>query len=75
MRTNSKSIVTPSSSRSVTFARSRSNTHSTMFCGTGLGIDKMDVNDADELYTSCSGPPSPQTLVSEGGDMLKKSLG
>ncbi|KAH0826248.1 putative polyketide synthase [Lanmaoa asiatica] len=54
MRTNSNSIVTPSSPRSVIFARSRSNTHSTMFCGTGLGIDKMDVNDTDEFNTSCS---------------------
>ena len=67
MRTNSNSIVTPSSPRSVIFARSRSNTHSTMFCGTGFGIDKMTVNDVDEYVTGCSGPSSPQTLVSERG--------
>lgn len=63
-RTNSNSIITPSSPRSVIFGRSRSNTRSTMFC---FGIDKMDVNDADEYYTGCSGPLSPQTLVSENG--------
>lgn len=70
MRTNSNAIITPSSPRSVIFGRSRSNTHSTMFCGTGFGIDKMDISDADEYYASCSGPSSPQTLVSENGGIL-----
>ncbi|KAG8214315.1 putative polyketide synthase [Butyriboletus roseoflavus] len=65
-RTDSNAIVTPSSPRSVIFARSRSNTRSTMFCGAAFGIDEMD--------TSCSGPPSPQTLVSESGDMFEKRL-
>lgn len=73
-RTNSNSIVTPSSPRSIIFARSRSNTRSSMFCSTGFGINEMDVNDADELDTSCSGPPSPETLVSESGDMFEKRL-
>ena len=73
-RTDSNSIVTPSSPRSVIFGRSRSNTLSTMFGSAGLSTDKMDVGDAEEFYTSCSGPPSPQTLVSEGGGMFEKRL-
>ena len=65
MRTNSNAIITPSSPRSVIFGRSRSNTRNTLFCSTGLGIDKTDAKDVDEYYTSCSVPPSPLTLVSE----------
>ena len=71
-RTDSNSIVTPASPRSVIYGRSRSNTLSTMFCGTSPGIDKADVGDAEEFHTSCSGPPSPQTLVSEGGGAYEK---
>ena len=71
-RTDSNSIITPSSPRSVIFGRSRSNTLSTMFCGAGPGVDKLGVGDAEECYTGCSGPPSPQTLVSEGGGLLEQ---
>lgn len=74
-RTDSNSIVTPSSPRSVIFGRSRSNTLSTVFCGNGLGTDKVDVGDAEEFHVGCSVPPSPQTLVSEdGGGMFEKRL-
>ncbi|KAF8125139.1 hypothetical protein EV363DRAFT_1453999 [Boletus edulis] len=38
-RTDSNSIITPSSPRSVIFGRSRSNTLSTMFRSTGPGVD------------------------------------
>ena len=58
-RTDSNSIVTPASPRSFIYGRSRSNTLSTMFCGTGSGVDKMGVCDAKEFHTNCSGPPSP----------------
>ncbi|KAF8549493.1 putative polyketide synthase [Imleria badia] len=71
-RTDSNSIVTPASPRSVIFGRSRSNTLSTVFCGTSPGIDKVDIGDAEEYHTTCSGPTSPQTLVSEGGGMFEK---
>ena len=75
-RTDSNSIISPSSPRSVIFGRSRSNTLSTMFCGSGpaLAIDNKDVGDTEEFHTSCSGPPSPETLVSEGGSMFEKRL-
>lgn len=64
-RTDSNAIITPSSPRSVIFGRSRSNARSSLFCGTGLGIDKIDINDVDGYCPSCSMPPSPMTLVLE----------
>ncbi|KAF8836384.1 putative polyketide synthase [Paxillus ammoniavirescens] len=68
-RTNSNAIITPSSPRSVIFARSHSNTHNTnRFSRTEL--TKLDVDDG-ESTTTCSGPLSPLTLVSESGAFEK----
>ncbi|KAF9219881.1 putative polyketide synthase [Gyrodon lividus] len=70
-RTNSNAIITPSSPRSVIFARSRSDTHSTsQFCRTELA--KLDVDDGKSC-TTCNGPLSPRTLVSES-DTFQKGL-
>ncbi|KIK97930.1 hypothetical protein PAXRUDRAFT_807021 [Paxillus rubicundulus Ve08.2h10] len=69
-RTNSDAIITPSSPRSVIFARPRSNTHNTTHRFNRSELTKLDVDDG-KSSTTCSAPLSPLTLVSESGAFEK----